>query len=421
MATPVSPSDSRPGGRWPEPGPRRMFRWTAYVLAVTAVGAAVPTPLYPIYESRFGFPAGTLGVIFAGYTVGVLLVLFLVAPQAEYVGRRKLLALGMVFTALASVDFAFSNGVALLALGRLISGLSVGATTSVATATMADLEPNRDQHHVARVAVAANFGGFAIAVFVSGLLVAFAPDATQLPYLLPLGASVVGLAAVGMLPETATALGTRPPHRVQRISIPPHVRRAFWVAAGGIAACYALYGLFAALVPSYLRVGLSIGSPAAAGGVVALMFGTAAAVQLFTSQIRDRRALLVGFPLLLASVAVLVVALALSASDVLLGVTVVLGASVGLTYMGSTTLADRIATESERGELLAGFYSAGYLALALPTVGVAIASSFVGLPDAAIVLGAVVALLVAVLYGATVRTPTPPGGGGRPTDARPPR
>ncbi len=398
-----------------------MFRWTAYLLAVTAVGAAVPTPLYPIYESRFGFAAGTLGVIFAGYTAGVLLLLFFVAPQAEYVGRRRLLALGMVLTAFASVDFAFSNGVLLLALGRLVSGLAVGATTSVAAATMADLEPNRDQHHVARVAVAANFGGFAIAVLASGLLVQFVPDATQLPYVLPFAASLLGLLALRHLPETATAIGEHPKHRVQRISIPPRVRRSFWVAAGGIAACYALYGLFAALVPSYLRVGLSLSSPALAGGVVALMFGTAAVVQLFTSEIRDRRALLVGFPLLLASVVALVVALGLSAGILLGAVTVVLGAAVGLTFMGSTTLADRIASESERGELLAGFYSTGYLSLALPTVGVAVAASFVGLPDAAIVLGALVALLVAVLYVATVRTPTPAGGGGRPRDSPPPR
>jgi MFS family permease len=393
-----------------------MFRWTAFVLAVTAVGAAVPTPLYPIYETRFGFAAGTLGVIFAGYTAGVLLVMFLLAPQAERVGRRRLLALGMVLTAFAAVDFAYSNGVAWLAIGRLISGMSVGATTSVATATMADLEPNHDQHHVARVAVAANFGGFALAVLLSGLLVQFAPDRTQLPYLLPFAASLIGLYAVRRLPETATALGARPAHRVQRISIPADLRRPFWVAAGGIAACYALYGLFAALVPSYLRVGLGVSSPAVAGALVALMFGTAAATQLFTSEIRDRRALLVGFPLLLASLVAFVSALGFAASGVLVGVTVVLGAAVGLTYMGSTTLADRIAPENERGELLAGFYSAGYLSLALPTVGVAVAASFVGLTDAAIALGAVVAVIVAVLYASTFRTPTPPGGGGRPRD-----
>lgn len=374
----------------------------------------MPTPLYPVYEIRFGFAAGTLGVIFAGYTAGVLLVLFLVAPQGERLGRRWLLALGMVLTAAAAVDFVFSHGVAWLALGRVISGMSVGATTSVATATMADLEPNHDQHHVARVAVAANFGGFAIAVLLSGLFVAYGPDPTQLPYLLPLAGSLVGLVAVYRLPETATALGTRPASWVQRISIPAPLRRSFWVAAGGIAACYALYGLFAALVPSYLRVGLGIQSPAVAGAVVALMFGMAAATQLGTSQVRDRRALLFGFPLLLATLAVLVAALVLASGTVLVGVTLVLGAAVGLTYMGSTTLADRIAPEDERGELLAGFYSAGYLSLALPTVGVAVASSFVGLPDAAIALGAVIAALVALLYVETIRTPTPPGGGGRP-------
>ena len=400
-------------------GPRAKFRWTAFVLAVTSVGAAVPTPLYPIYESRFDFSAGVLGLVFASYTVGVLLTLFLVAPQAERIGRRPLLYVGMILTAAAAAVFVFANGVVALALARLVSGLAVGATTSVATAAMSDLEPHRDQHHVARVAVAANFGGFAIAVLLSGFLVQFAPHPTELPFLLPLLGAAVGIGAVRFLPETAPEVGVPLRSNIQRISVPREIRRPFWVAAGGIAACYSIYGFFAALVPSYLRSGLGDSSPFAAGALVALMFGTAAAIQLATPQIRDRRALLFGFPVLLATLVALVLILPLEAWAATAVVTFVLGAGVGLTFMGSTTLADRICTEDDRDEVLAGFYAAGYLALAVPTIGVAEASGLVGLTEAGVALGTVVAAAVALLYAETLRTPTPPGGGGRPRDPAP--
>jgi MFS family permease len=192
------------------------------------------------------------------------------------------------------------------------------------------------------------------------------------------------------------------------------VRRPFWVSVGGIAACYSIYGLFAALVPSYVRTELGFSSPLVAGAVVALMFGTAALAQLATSQIHDRRALLVGFPLLLGALVALVVVLPLASWMLLVVVTAVLGGSVGLTFMGSVTLSDRIAPEDERGEILAGFYLGGYLALAVPTIGVAETADRIGLPNAGILFGIVLAFAVAFLYWRCYRTPTPPGGGGRP-------
>jgi len=397
-------------------GPRSAFRWTAFALGVTAFAAAIPTPLYPFYEARFQFSSGVLGLVFGAYTLGVLLTLFLVAPQAERVGRKWLLYLGMALTALGAVTFAFSTSVLWLAAARVITGLAVGATTSVATAAMSDLEPHRDQHHVARVAVAANFGGFAGGVSLSGLVVQFAADPSELAYLLPFLASVVGLLAVYVTPETATELGVNVGARIQRITVPAEVRRPFWVATGGIAGCYSIYGFFGALAPSYVRSGLDLASPTATGGIIALLFGMAAATQLVTAQIRDRRALLLGFPLMLFALIALVVILPVRMAVLLGGVTAVLGVAVGLTYMGSVTLVDRVAPEERRGEMLAGFYSGGYLALAIPTVGVAEASEQVGLTDAAILFGVLLALAVAVLYWAIRRTPTPPGGGGRPRD-----
>jgi MFS family permease len=398
-------------------GPRTAFRWTAYVLAVTSFSAAIPTPLYALYALKFHFSPAVLGLVFASYTPGVLLTLLFVAPQAERVGRHTLLYLGMALTALGAALCALAPGVGWLALARLVAGLAVGATTSVATAAMSDLEPNRDPHHVARVAVAANFGGFAIGVLVSGILVQFGPDTTQLVFALPIAASLLGVLAIRGTPETAPESVGRLRLRVQRIAVPSPIRRPFWVAVGGVTAAYSIYGLFAALVPSYIRSGLHIPDPAAAGAVVALMFGLAALTQLATAQVRDRRALLVGFPLLLVALVALVVILTVRSWELLVVVTAALGVAVGLTFMGSVTLVDRVSDEEDRGAVLAGFYSAGYLALAVPTVGVAEASEQIGLANSAIVFGVLLAASVAVLYRATLRTPTPPGGGGRPRAA----
>jgi len=383
------------------------------VLGVTAFAAAVPTPLYPLYEQTYHFGAAELGLIFAAYTPGVFLTLFVIAPQAERIGRRRLLYLGMGLTGLGSVVFAFADGPVWLAVGRVISGLAVGSVTSVATAAMSDLEPFRDHHHVARVAVAANFGAFALGVLVSGWVTEYVGDAVRLVYVVPLAASVLGTFAVWATPESAPPSEPSARIGIQRISVPTAIRRPFWVAVGGIAACYSIYGLFAALVPSYLRESAHLANRFEAGGVVALMFGLAAIVQLGTSQIRDRRALLIGFPLLVGSLVALVLVLRLGSWPFLFLVDGALGTAVGLAYMGSVTLVDRVAPELLRDEILAGFYLAGYLALAVPTIGVAEVSESIGLSGAGALFGMTLAVGAVVLLIATWGTPTPPGGGGR--------
>ncbi len=121
---------------------------------------------------------------------------------------------------------------------------------------------------------------------------------------------------------------------------------------------------------------------------------------------------------MIGTLVALVVILPLTAWGLLVVVSTALGAAVGLTYMGSVTLVDRVAPEAGRGEILAGFYAVGYLALAVPTVGVAEASERVGLASAGALLGGTLAIAVLALYVLIIRTPTPAGGGGRP---RPPK
>jgi MFS family permease len=392
------------------PTGRAPFRRIAFALAVTAFGAGIPTPLYAVYESRYGFGAGVLTLVFAAYTVGVLATLFLVAPMSDAIGRKPVLRLGMALTVVSGIAFILANGAAGLAVARIISGLAVGVTTSTATAAMARLEPNLDQHHVARVAVAANFGAVAAGILLSGLLVAYLPDPTVLVFLVLIGAALIGVVAVSATPETSEL--NRAPTR--RMRVPASIRSPFAISAVAVAACYAIYGFFAALAPTFVRQGLSLGGPLPSAVVVASMFGAAALIQLALAQLRDRRALLLGFPLLVAGLTVLAVALLTASLVVLVAAAVLLGVAVGCAYMGSVTLIDRVVPDVHRGEILSAFYLVGYVALAVPTIGVGFAAGPFGLGAAAAALGITLGLFAVAGGVATLRSQTPPGGEGRP-------
>ncbi|MDE1819345.1 MAG: MFS transporter [Euryarchaeota archaeon] len=392
---------------------RGPFRRIAYVLAVTAFGAGVPTPLYSIYQREYAFSSTVLAAIFASYTVGVLLTMFLLAPQADLVGTRPILYVGMLLTVLSGVLFLLANGVLALAAARFVSGLAVGATTGTATVSMTHREPHLDKHHVARVAVGANFGAVATGILVSSLSVAYLPDPRQLVYVFLVASALLGLLAIRVTPPHyhpgpgATRL------RIRHISVPRSIRAPFWISAGGVAACYAIYGFFASLAPAAVREATGI-APFEASAFVSVMFAGAAIVQIFLGQVRDRDALLLGLPMLALSLLLFVLSLPLASLPVLLGSGVLMGVAVGYVYMGAVTLVDRVAPDAVGGEVLSGFFLTGYLSLAVPTLGTAFLADHVGAAASGTAFGLALGVFVLLTYLATRRTSLPPGGEGRP-------
>ena len=396
---------------------RGPFRLMAYVLGVTAFGAGLPTPLYAVYQQEYGFSSLTLGGIFASYVVGVLLTMFLLAPQSDQVGTRPVLYIGMVLTGLAGVAFILADGVLALAVARFVSGLAVGATTSTATVSMTNREPHGDKHHVARVAVAANFGGVATGVLVSSLAVAWLPDPTRRVFLLLILAAAVAVVLLLLTPRRYHGPFRPEVVRIERISVPAALRGPFWVAVGGLTSCYAIYGFFASLAPTAVRQATDLPAFAAAA-VVAVMFGGAAVVQVFLGQVRDRNALLFGLPLLVLALGLFVLALPLGSVPLLVVGGALMGVAVGFVYMGSVTLVDRVAPDHLRGEILSGFHLSGYLALAVPTLCLAFVAGALGVITSGIVFGLALAIFVFLTYLSTRRTPLPPGGEGRPLSPR---
>ena len=243
----------------------------------------------------------------------------------------------------------------------------MGATTSTATVSMTNREPRGDKHHVARVAVAANFGGVASGVILSSVAVEWLPRPTLTPYLCLILAAAVAVVLLVLTPRRYHGPHRPEVVRIERISVPTELRGPFWVSVGGLTSCYAIYGFFASLAPTAVREATRIpGFEAAA--FVALMFGSAALVQIFLGQVRDRNALLFGLPLLVLALALFVVALPPGSVPLLIFGGILMGIAVGLVYMGSITLIDRVAPDNLRGEILSGFHLSGYVALAVPTL-----------------------------------------------------
>ncbi|MCW2534835.1 MAG: hypothetical protein JWQ26_534, partial [Modestobacter sp.] len=117
--------------------PRPLAFWlVAVAFAVTMFGTTLPTPLYVLYQEQRGFAEQMITVIFAVYAAGVLAALLLFGRASDQLGRRRMLLVGLACAALSAVAFLLDQGLTLLIVGRVLSGLSAGIFTGTATAAL---------------------------------------------------------------------------------------------------------------------------------------------------------------------------------------------------------------------------------------------------------------------------------------------
>src|SRR6478736_3898180 len=69
--------------------PARAFWLVAFAFTVLLLGTTLPTPLYVVYQARWGFSSGMLTLIFAIYSAGVLTALLVCGRLSDEIGRTR--------------------------------------------------------------------------------------------------------------------------------------------------------------------------------------------------------------------------------------------------------------------------------------------------------------------------------------------
>jgi MFS family permease len=361
---------------------------------VLLLGGTLPSPLYPLYEAGFHFGPAMLTIVYASYAAGTLGALLLVGRVSDQAGRRPVLLVAIGIAVLSTITFLFAQGVGMLLLGRVLSGLSVGLTASTAAAYLVEL--GRDRRRAAVIAAIANLAGLGLGPLLSGLLGQFAPFPTHLTYAVLL--VLLGLAALAVLSAPETVVD-RPRGgfrlRPQLPGLPEGMARTFFASALAVVAGFALLGLLTALIPTFLQALLQRPGPAVTGLMVSLLFVAGTLAQLGLRSVDPRRTVLAGLSLLAPALALVVAALYLNAFPLLLTGAVLGGAAVGLAMMGGQTRLNAAAPPARRAEVLTGFFVASYVGISLPVVGVGLLSARVGLAAAVLAMGMGVVVLMA--------------------------
>ncbi|MFD9216502.1 MFS transporter [Streptomyces sp. NPDC059544] len=394
----------RPGRRIPRPFAFWLLAGT--LLAILAASAA-PSPLYVVYQERWGFSPTVLTAVFAIYVLALLVALLVGGGLSDHIGRRPVLAASLITEAASMVVFLTADGVGPLLLARALQGLATGAAAGALSAGLLDLQPSPTSTLGPLLNSVASTAGLAAGALGTGLLVQYAPAPTTLVFALFTALFVLLAASALFLPEPVTPRPGAWASLRPRVSVPPQARRAFLAAVPTLVATWALGGLYLALGPSLTAGILHIDNRFVGALAVTTTTGAAAVASLLVRDLPPQRVTAAGALALAVGTGLTLVALTVPSTLLFFLGAALAGSGFGSSFVGTFRSLAVIAGATERAKLIAAVYIVSYLALSVPAVLAGLAVPSFGLHATTTVYGAVVILLalLAVPSAAALRKP----------------
>lgn len=112
-------------------------------MAVDLIGFGMVFPILPVYARQFHVSSATATGLVAAFAVATFVFSPIWGRVSDRVGRKPVLILSLVGTAIGSLITGLAGGIVVLYLGRVVDGIS-GASVSVAQAAVTDVaEPGQ--------------------------------------------------------------------------------------------------------------------------------------------------------------------------------------------------------------------------------------------------------------------------------------
>jgi MFS family permease len=399
--------DKPPGGRARLGGTPALVLLASLIVSLLAASSA-PTPLYAVYQQRWGFSPITTTIVYGVYALTVLASLLTLGRLSDYVGRRPVLLTALAVQVAAMVVFATADGVGGLLIARVIQGLSTGAALGAIGAAMLDIDTERGA-----LANAMSPGlGSGSGALLSALLVQYLPAPTHLIYLALIGVFAAQAAGVALLRETVTASRVPAAALVPEVRLPRSVRGPILAAAPVVFAAWALGGLYGALGPALVHALTGSASVVLGGGSLTLLTVTAVISVYVLRRAPARRVMLTGIAALVAGVAITLVALGTGSAALFFAGTAVSGIGFGSGFQGGIRTVVPAAAPHERAGVLSLLFTVSYLGLGVPAVAAGfLAVHGAGLTGAARDYGAALIVLAAFAFAALSRSRRAPVSG----------
>jgi MFS family permease len=376
---------------------RQVSFWLLGLLLVLLLSAAsAPSPLYGVYQRLWQFPAITLTAVYASYALGGLGALLTTGRLPDHLGRRVVLAAGLVVEAAAMLVFVLAGDVTALYIGRILAGAGIGIAAGAVSAWLLDLSPPSDPGLGSLVTGAAPLLGLGAGAVLGGALVEYGPDPLHFVFWVLAAAYAVGLLVIWAIPDPALRRPGWLESMRPTVDVPAAARPIFLAGLPAVIGMWALAGLYLSLGPSLASRLLATDSRAAEGVVIFALAGTGAVSAVAVRSGEPNRLLVRGSALVIVGVSITLIGQFLSSVALLYGGSIVAGVGLGAGFSAYVRATAPLVAPERRGALVAAIYVVVYLSFSIPTVLGGAAVTIIGLAPTAYGYGAIVIVLAAI-------------------------
>ena len=366
---------------------QRLRPWLAVGVGVFCIGWGGNqfTPLLIAYRQHSGYSRVDVDVLLGAYVIGLVPGLLLASALSDRYGRRRLMTVGMVGSAVGSAALATGDAWGFSALfgGRLLSGLAVGIAMAVGSAWIAELSnaPYDDAPPGAGARRASIFLslGFGLGPLCAGLLAAFAPLRLVLPYAVHVTLCLLALPIVAWR-ATETRDGKAGDCLLAALKVPAAGHRRFVHVVVPMAPwIFGSAGIAYAIVPALVANRVGSWALLYTTGLTVLTLGCGVLVQPIARRLDDQstaRAIVVSMVLMALGVFASVVTAITREPLIAVIVAMLLGSAYGIAIVSGLLEIQRIAGPDELAGISGVYYSLAYIGFLLPALLAALSHFF---------------------------------------------
>lgn len=383
-----------------------MKPWLAVAASVFCIGWGGNqfTPMLIEYVRRAGYSRVDVDVLLGAYVLGLIPGLLVAAAMSNRYGRRPLMVVGLISSAVGSLILATGElgGFPALFAGRLLSGLSVGIAMAVGSTWIAELSASPYDGAAAgagarRASIWLSLG-LAIGPLCSGLLAQFAPLPLTLTYLVQAALCGPALWLVrSRTVETRRARVSGDLVSQLRVRASTH-RRFVHVVAPMAPWVFGSAAIAYAIVPALVADRLGSWALLYTAGLTVLTLACGVLVQPLARRLDDHssaRAVVVSMVLMSAGVFAAVATAVTRSPGIAVLVAMLLGSAYGIAIVSGLLEIQRIAEPHELAGASGVYYSLAYLGFLLPAV-LATLAHYASYPVMLTVVGVLAAVCTAI-------------------------
>ena len=125
------------------------FPLLAITLFLFFVSASVPSPLFVVFQGRWGFSPGMLTVAFSIYSLVLLVTLLVAGSLSDHLGRKPVIVSALIIQVASMTLFLTADGIGGLLAARIVQGLSMGVVNGALSAAVIEAAPRPERRSAA--------------------------------------------------------------------------------------------------------------------------------------------------------------------------------------------------------------------------------------------------------------------------------